>query len=116
MSTPIASGNWRRKGDPGRSTDVQRTRARAGFAKETGCARNRLREKPVARPLPIQRLWLPTYAAWLNPIEKLWRGLKQEVMHLHRLADAFDALKGHVASFWERFDEELPALLRYTGR
>jgi len=26
-------------------------------------------------------LFLPTYATWLNPIEKLWRWLKQEVLH-----------------------------------
>ena len=75
-----------------------------------------LPEEPVARdPLPIQLLCLPTYASWLNPIEKLWRWLKQEVIHLHRLADAFDELKRRVASFLERFDEGSPALLRYTG-
>jgi len=75
-----------------------------------------LPEEPVARdPLPIQLLCLPTYASWLNPIEKLWRWLKQEVIHLHRLADAFDELQRRVASFLERFDEGSPALLRYTG-
>ena len=63
-------------------------------------------EEPVASdPLPIQLLCLPTYAPWLNPIEKLWRWLKQEVIHLHRLADAFDELnfdelKRRVASFF----------------
>ncbi|RME39544.1 MAG: hypothetical protein D6793_00970, partial [Thermoflexia bacterium] len=29
--------------------------------------------------------FLPTYASWLNPIEKLWRWLKQDVLHLHQL-------------------------------
>lgn len=37
--------------------------------------------------LPIQLVPLPTYASWANPIEKLWRKLKQEELHLHRLAD-----------------------------
>ena len=27
----------------------------------------------------IEPVWLPTYAPWLNPIEKLWRWLRQEV-------------------------------------
>lgn len=35
-------------------------------------------------PLPITLLNLPTYAPWLNPIEKLWRWLKQKLIHLHR--------------------------------
>ncbi|MBK9008807.1 MAG: transposase [Anaerolineae bacterium] len=26
-------------------------------------------------------LLFPTYASWLNPIEKLWKWLKQEVLH-----------------------------------
>ena len=37
--------------------------------------------------LPLQLVPLPTYASWCNPIEKLWRRLKAEVLHLHRLAD-----------------------------
>ena len=31
--------------------------------------------------LPIQIVPLPTYASWCNPIEKLWRKLRQEVTH-----------------------------------
>lgn len=34
----------------------------------------------------IQPVWLPTYSPWLNPIEKLWRWLRQSVLRLHRLA------------------------------
>jgi hypothetical protein len=37
---------------------------------------------------PIEPVWLPTYAPWLNPIEKLWRWLRQDVLKLHRLAGA----------------------------
>jgi len=30
--------------------------------------------------LPIQIVQLPTYASWTNPIEKLWRKLKAEMV------------------------------------
>ena len=36
--------------------------------------------------LPIQLVLLPTYAPWLNPIEKVWRKLKQEFLYMHRYA------------------------------
>lgn len=55
----------------------------------------------------------------LNPIEKLWRWLCQEVLHLHRLADAWEELQGAVDRFLERFAQGgspyCLALLRYVG-
>ena len=42
--------------------------------------------------LPIEILQLPTYAAWTNPIEKLWRWVRQSVIHLHRLSNDWQAL------------------------
>jgi hypothetical protein len=65
--------------------------------------------------LPIQLVPLPTYASWTNPIEKLWRWLKQEVLHLHRCADDLDHLRGEVCSFLDRFTYGSPELLRYVG-
>ena len=65
--------------------------------------------------LPIQLLCLPTYASWLNPIEKLWRWLYQHCLHLHRLADDWDALKAQVNTFLEQFVDGSDALLRYVG-
>ncbi len=65
--------------------------------------------------LHIQLVPLPTYASWANPIEKLWRWLKQEVIHLHRMADHFDRLKAEIARFLDRFQDSSPDLLRYTG-
>ena len=65
--------------------------------------------------LPIQLLCLPTYASWLNPIEKLWRWLRQEVLHLHRLSDAWAELKQRVEAFLEQFIDGSQALLRYVG-
>lgn len=65
--------------------------------------------------LPIQLLQLPTYASWTNPIEKLWRWLKQEVLHLHRYADRWSELQNKVSEFLERFSEGSQELLRYVG-
>lgn len=65
--------------------------------------------------LPIQLIPLPTYASWANPIEKLWRWLKQDVLHLHRLADDLAGLRGLVLDFLARFEHDSPQLLRYVG-
>lgn len=63
----------------------------------------------------IEMVRLPTYAPWLNPIEKLWRKLKQEVLHMHRLSDGWQALQHRVESFLESFADGSQALLRYVG-
>jgi transposase len=68
-----------------------------------------------AEALGIQILWLPTYAPWANPIEKLWRWLKQELLHHHRLADQWDDLKASATRFLDRFAAGSPSLLRYVG-
>jgi len=43
--------------------------------------------------LPIQLVPLPTYASWTNPIEKLWRKARQDVLHLHRFANHLEELR-----------------------
>ena len=77
------------------------------------------RPSPAPEPkrlnLPIQLVPLPTYSPWLNPIEKLWRWLKQDVLHLHRLADDLPALRARVLDFLHRFKAAAPDLLRYVG-
>lgn len=65
--------------------------------------------------LPIQLLPLPTYASWTNPIEKLWRNLRQEVLHLHRFADDWDTTKQAVTSFLDQFAHGSSDLLRSVG-
>lgn len=65
--------------------------------------------------LPIQLRPLPTYASWTNPIEKLWRFLKQEVLHLHRLADDWVGLQQRVDEFLEQFGQGSSELRRYVG-
>jgi hypothetical protein len=65
--------------------------------------------------LPIKILPLPTYASWTNPIEKLWRWLRQDVLHLHRLADRWLELQRLVSQFLDQFTQGSPALLKYVG-
>ena len=68
--------------------------------------------------LPIRLVPLPTYASWLNPIERLWRRLRQEVVHLHPWADDLPALRDAADEFLARFADGGAAgvdLLRYVG-
>lgn len=67
-----------------------------------------------AARLNIHLLWLPTYAPWTNPIEKLWRWLKQTHLRNHRLAGEFDTLKEKVSTFLDRFADGSSDLLRYV--
>jgi hypothetical protein len=63
----------------------------------------------------IEPVWLPTYAPWLNPIEKLWRWLRQDVLKMHRLAGDWSALRGRVNQFLGQFAGGSHDLLRYVG-
>jgi transposase len=58
---------------------------------------------------------LPTYAPWLNPIEKLWRWRKGDVLKQHRLAADWHALRQRVNAFLDQFATGSRALLRYVG-
>lgn len=58
---------------------------------------------------------LPTYSSWRNPIAKLWRWLKQSILHLHPWADQWLRLKLAVRHFLDRFHPPNLALLRYMG-
>ena len=63
----------------------------------------------------VEPVWLPTYAPWLNPIEKLWRWLRQDVLQLHRLADDWPTLRGRLQSFLGQFAQGSRRLLEYVG-
>jgi DDE superfamily endonuclease len=63
----------------------------------------------------VEPVWLPTYAPWLNPVEKLWRWLRQDVLHLHRLADDWKALRERVRAFLDQFARGSQRLLEYVG-
>ena len=66
----------------------------------------------------LEPVWLPTYAPWLNPIEKLWRWLKGDVLKQHRLAADWHALRHQVCAFLDQFAAGTTGatdLLRYVG-
>ncbi len=65
--------------------------------------------------LPIEIIQLPTYAPWTNPIEKLWRWVRQSVLHLHRLCEDWKTLKSKVITFMSQFIGGSQSLLRYVG-
>jgi transposase len=63
----------------------------------------------------IEPVWLPTYAPWLNPIEKLWRWLKEDVLKQHRLAADWATRRHRVNAFLDQFATSGGHLLRYVG-
>lgn len=64
---------------------------------------------------PIQLVFLPTYAPWTNPIEKLWRLLRQDVLHLHRFSDRWEDLKQRVLDYMAQFAHGSTPLLHAIG-
>jgi transposase len=69
----------------------------------------------LARWPQLQPLSLPTYSPWLNPIEKLWRWLRQDVLRLHRSVSDWPALRQKVRAFLDQFQQGADALLHYVG-
>lgn len=70
----------------------------------------------VLATLPrLHPVWLPTYAPWLNPIEKLWRWLRQAVLRQHQLAADWPALRDRVRAFLDQFHTGSTELLHYVG-
>jgi hypothetical protein len=59
--------------------------------------------------------WLPPSAPWLNPLEKLWRWLRQEVLTLPRGVEDWPQVKQRVRAFLEQVAHGSAALLRYGG-
>jgi transposase len=63
----------------------------------------------------IEIVWLPTYSPWLNPIEKLWRWLKVDILKMHRLSQDWKELKHQVDLFLVQFAKGSRQLLQYAG-
>jgi transposase len=63
----------------------------------------------------IKPVWLPTYAPWLNPIEKLWRWVRQDVLKMHRWVEDWPLVKQRVHDFLNQFAHGSQDLLRYVG-
>ena len=69
----------------------------------------------LARSPRLTPVWLPTYAPWLNPIEKLWRWLRQDVLKMHRWVEDWPRVTQRVHDFLEQFAPGSHDLLRSVG-
>jgi len=69
----------------------------------------------AAEKLQITLLFLPTYAPWTNPIEKLWGYLQAKVLAMHRHTEEFERLLARCRDFFAQFARASPDLLRYVG-
>ena len=65
--------------------------------------------------LPIQIVSLPTYASWLNPIEKLWKLFKKNFIHNHIYAHCFKELIETIQGQLDGLCVPNFELLRYCG-
>jgi transposase len=63
----------------------------------------------------LKPVWLPTYAPWLNPIEKLWRWVRQDILKMHRWVEDWPLVKQRVRNFLAQFAHGSQDLLRYVG-
>lgn len=63
----------------------------------------------------IMCLRLPTYAPWTNPIEQVWRRLRQELLHLHPFGDDWIALQQAVQAWLDQWSQGSLDLLHYVG-
>jgi transposase len=73
-----------------------------------------VREALAAYPR-IKPVWLPTYAPWLNPIEKLWCWVRQDVLKMHRWVENWPLVKHRVHDFLDQFAHGSQDLLHYVG-
>ena len=64
---------------------------------------------------PFRQLRLPSYAPWTNPIEKVWRKLKQELLRMHDFGDDWAGLGRAVKQWLARAATTPLDLKRYTG-
>lgn len=69
----------------------------------------------VAGDERIELLYTPTYAPWTNPIEKLWKKLRHDVLRLHRCSPEWKKLGARVNRYLAGLSGANPDLLRYTG-
>lgn len=63
----------------------------------------------------IRIVSLPTYAPWLNNIEKFWRLLRQHVAHAHPWSDDFIQFRQTIRHKVGQYANGSPDLLRYVG-
>ena len=69
----------------------------------------------AAEAAGIQLIRLPVYAPWLNPVEKVGRKMRQEILHMHRQTDDWPHLKARVLKFLDQYMHGSRDLLKYVG-
>lgn len=70
---------------------------------------------PLAQDPRLEIVKLPTYAPWLNPIEKVWRLVKERVSHAHPWCDNFRRFREEIMTELGRYTLGSPDLLHYVG-
>lgn len=63
----------------------------------------------------VEVLPLPTYAPWLNPVEKLWRWIRQRVVHAHPWCDDFREFRHQVQTELHTLADGSQDLLECVG-
>jgi transposase len=63
----------------------------------------------------IHPVGLPTYAPWLNPLEHLWRWVRQDILKLPRWGEEWPQGKHRGPDFLAQVAPGSSALLRYVG-
>jgi hypothetical protein len=63
----------------------------------------------------VEVLWLPTYAPWLNNMEKAWRWSRQRVAHAHPWSDDFMEFRQQVRDEFARLAKPSEEFRRYVG-
>ncbi len=63
----------------------------------------------------LRLMRLPTYAPWLNPVEKLWRRLTQDVLHLHRWVHEWEQTQTAVTAWLDLWTGQPDPLLTLLG-
>ena len=74
----------------------------------------KVREFLTANPR-LQVVFLPTYAPWLNPIEKLWRWVRQTFCHAHPFSEDFREFKRQLHQCLAQAAHQGREMLRYCG-
>lgn len=63
----------------------------------------------------VELVPLPSYSPWLNNIEKLWKWMKQKVIHMHPWCDDFRKFKCQVKNVLESVNSNRSEILTYVG-
>lgn len=69
----------------------------------------------AVQSMRIRLVRLPTYAPWTNPVEKVWRLLYHEVLHLHPWVEQWEALQAAVQAWLDQWTAPSPKLLHLVG-